>query len=97
MDEVNGKGIYGNWLGVRHSIKHGLGTFVVFGIMGESIDGAVALGFLDFILHYHIDWAKMNWGNRDIQNPKFWSHLGLDQLAHQLGYLLMIYMVLLNI
>ena len=97
MDEVNGKGIYGNWLGIRHSLKHGLGTFVVIGIMGESIEGAVVLGFLDFILHYHIDWAKMNWGNRDIQNPKFWSHLGLDQFAHQLVYLGMIYLVLLNI
>ena len=93
MDEVNGKGIYGNWLGIRHSLKHGVGTLIVFAIMGESIEGAVILGFLDFVLHYHIDWAKMNWGNRDIQNPKFWAHLGLDQFAHQLVYLGMIFLV----
>ena len=34
-----------------------------------------------------IDWAKMNWGNRDKENPSFWAHLGLDQMAHQLTYI----------
>ena len=48
------------------------------------------LGFFDFITHYHIDWAKMNWGNRDITTPAFWAHLGLDQMMHQFVYLIII-------
>ena len=30
MDEVNSKGNYGEWIGFRHSLKHGIGTFLVF-------------------------------------------------------------------
>jgi hypothetical protein len=42
---------------------------------------------LDFLAHYHIDWTKMNYGNRDIRTPQFWNHLGLDQMAHQICYI----------
>ena len=86
-EEVRHKGIYLDWRGVKHSIKQGLGTVIVFSIMGDSLMGAWVLGFLDFSLHYHIDWLKMNYGNRDVTNPRFWNHLGLDQLAHYLTYL----------
>jgi hypothetical protein len=87
--EVNHKGIYLNWLGVKHSIKHGLATAVcLLMITGWSyLDFCLILGVIDFLLHYHIDWIKMNYGNRDIQNPKFWNHLGLDQMAHQITYI----------
>jgi hypothetical protein len=64
-------------------------------IVGIGVWIAVFMAFIDFVLHYHIDWAKMNWGNRDMQNPKFWAHLGLDQLAHYLTYLIIVWMLLL--
>ena len=28
MDEVNGKGIYGDWFGLRHSLKHAVATLI---------------------------------------------------------------------
>jgi hypothetical protein len=93
MDEVHGKGIYGNWLGIRHSLKHALGTFLVIVLMGAGLVGAGVLAMIDFVLHYHIDWAKMNWGNRDITNPEFWNHLGLDQMLHHFTYLGMVYLL----
>lgn len=95
MEEVHGKGIYGNWLGIRHSLKQGLGTFLVFFLITMP-DVAVIVGLLDFVLHYHIDWCKMNFGNRDIQTPQFWNHLGLDQMAHQLCYISFIYILLVS-
>ena len=86
-EEVHGKGIYGNWTGIQHSLKHGIATMSImpffFGVEAGLVFGFV-LGLVDFVTHYHIDWAKMNWGNRDIQTPAFWAHLGLDQMAHQL-------------
>ncbi len=94
MDEVQNKGIYGRWLGIRHSLKHGFGTWLVIWAMTVDPVLALGLGMLDFVLHYHIDWAKMNYGNRDIQNPLFWNHLGLDQMAHQLVYLILVYLML---
>jgi hypothetical protein len=84
---VAGKGIYGNPKGVLHSAQHSLATFVIL-LFFVSPLFAVLLAAFDFVTHYHIDWVKMNYGCRDIQNPKFWNHLGLDQMAHQIVYLL---------
>ena len=88
-EEVKHKGIYLDWRGVKHSLKHGIGTFAcLWAVTGwRTIEFAFFIGVLDFILHYHIDWAKMNYGNRDITTPQFWNHLGLDQMAHQLCYI----------
>jgi hypothetical protein len=87
--EVKGKGIYGNMTGMGHSIKHGIATLLcVLAIVGgEYFVFAFILALFDFVTHYHIDWVKMNYGNRDITTPQFWNHLGLDQMAHQLVYL----------
>lgn len=89
MEEVNHKGKYLHWLGVKHSLKQGLGTLIVLcSVTGwHYIDVAIILATADFLAHYHIDWAKMNYGNRDITTPQFWNHLGLDQMAHQLCYI----------
>ena len=98
MEEVNSKGIYGDGPGMAHSAKHGLATmFCILAITGSAEYGyfayAMALGFIDSVIHYHVDWTKMNYGNRDIQTPQFWNHLGLDQLAHYLTYLFIARMV----
>lgn len=92
-DEVANKGKYGKWLGIRHSLKHGLATAIIFTLTGMPPPFSVTLGVMDFIAHYHIDWCKMNFGNRDITTPQFWNHLGLDQLAHYLTYLGLVWLV----
>lgn len=88
-EELAHKGDYMDWRGVTHSLKHGIGTFVcLWAVTGwYNVEFAFFLGSLDFILHYHIDWIKTNYGNRDIQTKEFWNHLGLDQMAHQLCYI----------
>ncbi len=93
--EVAGKGIYGNTVGIRHSAKHGLGTFVIILLITDwpYIVFAALIAFFDFVTHYHIDWVKMNYGNRDIQDPKFWHHLGLDQMAHQIVYICLAWLI----
>ncbi len=93
MDEVNAKGIYGQWIGMWHSVKHGIATAVIFIFVGVELEVSLLLGVLDYLIHYHTDWIKMKYGNRDIQNPKFWNHLGLDQLVHYLTYLGLVYLV----
>ena len=95
MIEVNSKGIYGDWPGIQHSLKHGVGTALCICIVvgGYYIPFAVLLGIFDGVIHYHVDWAKMNYGNRDIRTPQFWNHLGLDQMVHQLTYLMLVWVV----
>jgi hypothetical protein len=88
-EEVSYKGVYLDWRGITHSIKHGLATSVIL-FLFAPIGWAVFLGIVDTVLHYHIDWTKMNKGNRDIRTKEFWNHLGLDQMAHQISYLLIV-------
>ena len=93
--EVKSKGIYGDFHGIMHSAKHGLGTLIcALLVTGYPYFAfAVVLAVLDFMIHYHIDWVKMNYGNRDITTPAFWNHLGLDQMAHQMIYLLLAFLM----
>lgn len=57
----------------------------------------VWLGLIDFVIHYHIDWAKMNlnakmgWGANT--HEEFWWLLGLDQFLHALTYVGLVYLV----
>lgn len=93
MDEVDSKGHYGKWLGFRHSLKHGVATSIIFIILDIDIISAIIVGLIDLVVHYHTDWAKMNWGNRDITTPAFWNHLGLDQLVHYTTYLGLVWLI----
>lgn len=87
QEMINGKGTYGNAYGVFHSLQHAAFTLALL-LLIVNPWLAFTLAMFDFITHYHIDWIKMNYGNRDITNPKFWNHLGLDQMAHQIVYLI---------
>ena len=89
--EVQHKGIYGDLTGIQHSFKHTVGSMIVFLLAGLEPEWIVFFALLDGLLHYHIDWLKMNYGNRDIRTPQFWRDLGLDQLAHYIVYLILVY------
>ncbi len=88
-EEIQLKGVYGNWKGIRHSVKHGLASILIFALFAPP-GWAIILGIVDALFHYHIDWVKSNKGNKDVNDPEFWNHLGLDQLAHQIIYILLV-------
>jgi hypothetical protein len=83
------KGIYGRWGGIEHAAIHGIATAILLNPI---------LGIVDFIIHYHIDWAKMkvnsHMGWKPDNSEHFWSLLGLDQLLHYITYTIMIYIYL---
>ena len=89
------KGTYAHLGGVLHSGLHGVGTYLCF--MWYAPLAAVYLAVIDFALHYHIDWAKMNlnkklgWGPNT--HEQFWWLLGLDQFLHALTYIFLVAMV----
>lgn len=89
--QVASKGKYGDFQGLMHSVYHGIGTMVVlFLFFGFNPIIMLWLGAFDFLLHYHIDFAKMRFGERDITKKAFWVQLGLDQLAHAITYFAMV-------
>lgn len=87
--QINNKGKYLHPGGLMHSLQHGLFTAAIFLFAVPQI--SLIVGLLDFVLHYHIDWVKVNI-SRGLTpaNEKFWVLMGADQLAHQLTYIVLV-------
>ena len=94
-EEVQGKGLYGNVTGIMHSFKHGVATTICLLIVAgyPYIIYATILGLIDFAIHYHVDWIRVNYGNRAIESKKFWAHLGVEQMMHQFTYILIAFLM----
>lgn len=93
------KGIYRDLIGISHSIDHvwtSMVVLLVFSIFIQAIPvwTIIVIPLLEGIVHYHIDWTKVRYGCKDNTKPQFWNQFGLDQLAHQLTYVAMIYIIL---
>lgn len=93
QEELEYKGVYLDWRGMKHSVKHGVLTAMVLTPF-MSWQLAFCVGMLDIVLHYHVDWYKMNHGNLDIKTNQFWNHLGLDQMVHHLCYIMYVWLVI---
>ena len=93
--EIKSKGIYGDRLGFNHSLKHGIGTTLCVMLVTNVwyFPFAIIMGMIDLFLHYHIDWIKSNYGRSNIGQKSFWIDLSLDQMAHQLTYIGIAYLV----
>jgi hypothetical protein len=87
------KGTYMHPGGIAHAGIHALGTLLVLAPFIGSLSMLYAA--LDMLVHYHIDWAKMNISKRyDLQpnnSERFWILLGFDQLLHHITYFVIIY------
>lgn len=85
-EEVSKKGDYLHWEGLKHSVSHGLLTYIIFLFFVHPAYAMLA-GLFDTLIHYHIDFIKQRFGSKNIKSKSFWVHLGLDQLLHQLTYI----------
>jgi len=85
------KGTYGHPGGIIHAGIHtALAPLVYLVLVPGSLLVAGGIAFGEFVLHYHIDWAKEQITHRHgwtAQNAGFWHALGTDQLIHGLTYL----------
>lgn len=89
------KGTYGHIGGIEHSGYHALATmailFILIHWLALSPLAILYLGLAEFIVHYHMDWFKMNYNKKKgwtaTTHNQFWILLGVDQLIHMLTYL----------
>jgi hypothetical protein len=93
------KGIYRDPIGISHSVDHvwtSIAVLLIFSFFVPT-NPFVLIGvcLVEGIIHYHIDWIKVKYGSKDQTKPIFWTQFGLDQLAHQLTYLWMVWIILL--
>ena len=88
------KGVYGHPGGLIHAAIHAaLTTLVYLALTPPTLLLALLIPAAEFIVHYHIDWAKERIGKLGrwtTEDPEFWRALGVDQLAHNLTYVLII-------
>ena len=84
------KGVYGHVVGMQHSLLHAVLTSLVFLVLSFPIMVIIVAGLIDFVLHYHIDYVKMKYGTKNSNSKRYWVEFGLDQLAHQFTYILLI-------
>ena len=91
------KGIYRDPVGISHSLDHTCASLIALGILSLFLPMSAALiiplCIIEGILHYHIDWIKVRYGCKDNTKPLFWNQFGQDQLAHQLTYIAMAYLL----
>jgi hypothetical protein len=94
------KHVYGGLGGISHACIHGFLTFVAIVICFPSMwFFAVLMGKVDALVHYHVDYIKSNWNVRTQATPsetRYWYAFGLDQLAHFLTYVLIVYIIFLG-
>lgn len=88
------KGVWLDPVGISHSLDHiwaSLTAFFIFSLfVAVSPLLLIAVALSEGILHYMIDYVKVKYGCKDNTKPLFWNQFGLDQLAHQLTYLLIV-------
>lgn len=90
------KGKYGHAGGILHSAMHCVGTYLCF--VWFAPVSAVYLALIDFVAHYHIDWAKVkintHYGLKPDNSEKFWWLLGFDQFLHYVTYVGLVALVM---
>lgn len=78
----------------EHAGLHALLSFLCFMIIGAPVSFAFAVCLAEMALHYHIDWLKGIYSQKagdTPSDPSYWRAFGIDQLAHQLTYVAMIW------
>lgn len=86
---VRNKGIYGHPGGIAHSAMHAVMTVPVLIWTPLGMGAVLGIAACEFVLHYHTDWFKDQVLKRAGYGPTekgYWVLMGLDQFAHQLTY-----------
>ena len=91
------KGVWLDPIGISHTIDHIWTTMVclmLFSLYHPVAAGTIVLvAILEGVYHYMIDYTKVKYGCKDNTKPLFWNQFGLDQLAHQTSYLVMVWYI----
>jgi hypothetical protein len=92
------KGIWLDPTGISHTTDHMICTLVAMLIFSffvpVSAFAMILVTLIEGVVHYLVDYGKVKYGCKDNTKPAFWTQFGLDQLAHQVTYIWMIWYLL---
>jgi hypothetical protein len=85
------KGVWLDPIGMSHTwdhIKASIVVLIIFWFIHPiSILILLVVALLEGLYHYMVDYTKVKYGSKDNTTSLFWNQFGLDQMAHQLSYL----------
>lgn len=95
------KGTWGHPGGIVHALLHGGVTYIILGFWDGwqpiNILFFLILSLAEAVIHYVVDWGKMNIGAAMNWKPTnaeaFWWLLGLDQWLHNMCYVIIVALV----
>lgn len=91
------KGKYLHTGGLVHCVLHGIASFIITAIMFDASIAKIVF-FIDCLVHYHIDYAKVKINTyfklKPDNSEKYWWLLGFDQFLHSLTYIYFGYLVI---
>jgi len=93
------RGVFGHPMGFIHPFMHGLVSYIILGIIFDYLNYIVILVCLgEAVTHYTIDYKEgcaIKIANKQLNARVCIQRLrGLDQLLHNVTYLIMIYFLL---
>jgi len=91
---LSGRGCYLHMGRAQHAAIHALLSIPVFLVVGANFGFVLALVAAEWVVHFHLDWAKARYSEIRDLNPTqglFWRAFGVDQALHQLTYIAMIW------
>ena len=93
------KGVWLDPIGISHTLDHVYCSLIVLLIFSIFVPletfTILSVTLVEGLIHYLVDYVKVKHGSKDNTKPIFWTQFGLDQLAHQLTYIAMVWALLL--
>ena len=95
--QIQAKGHYGRYPGFVHAGLHAITSIPALLVLTHVPHVIALVVVIEFLVHYHIDFTKarvdkaLDLGNTSLG---YWIIFGLDQLAHQMTYLTIVYLLL---
>lgn len=81
----------------QHAGVHALGSIAAMLVCGVGVLPLLLIAAAEWVVHYHIDWAKGIWSDRQGHGPddaSYWRAFGFDQALHQWTYIIMVWAAL---
>ena len=90
---LEGRSAYLHMGRAQHAAVHALLSIPVFLVTGAGYGFVLALIVAEWVVHFHLDWAKARYSEARGLEPsqaRFWGAFGVDQALHQLTYIVMV-------
>lgn len=91
---LEGRSKYVHFGRAQHALLHAVGSIIALFLVGATLPVVVYILLAEWVVHYHIDWAKGWYSDVVGHTPAdagYWRAFGFDQALHQLTYVAMIW------